>query len=89
MQDAVPPGTALREMSRKIEESEGHFLDLRPLLLHEEEALAEPKQGGVASGLGRFCKCLNKKHLVHEWAKVAETMDEVGSAAKCITMHIG
>jgi len=46
MQEAVPPArTAIREMSRKVEESEGHFLELRPLLLHPKGALAEPKPG--------------------------------------------
>jgi hypothetical protein len=40
---AVPPaGTAIREMSGTMEESEGHCLSLRPLSLSWNKALPKP-----------------------------------------------
>ena len=45
MQVTVPPaGSALRELMRRIEESEGHVAEFAASLLPLEEALAAPKQ---------------------------------------------
>jgi len=46
MQEAILQNrTTIREKSSKIEESEGHFVSLRPLLLHGKEHL--PSQKGL------------------------------------------
>jgi hypothetical protein len=42
MEVAIPRGTALREMFKRSD-SEGHCFEVAASLLHEKEALAEPK----------------------------------------------
>ena len=49
MQETVPPaGTAIWELSKAMEESEGHAV-VRPLLLLREEAFLKPKGTGDAA----------------------------------------
>lgn len=43
IQNAAPPAGTARELTRRIEESEGHVTWLRPLFLHQGEALPAPK----------------------------------------------
>jgi hypothetical protein len=50
MEVAIPQGTALREMFKRSD-SEGHCFEVAASLLHEKEALAEPKAGDLCAGL--------------------------------------
>ena len=58
MQGTGPNGTAIREMSRTVEESEGHFHvpHQRPLFLFGKGALAEPKTYITCECDVAFCK---------------------------------
>ena len=57
MHETVPPaGTAIWEMSKALEESEGHTI-VRPLLLLIEEALLAPNRNRESDIPGLCNKC--------------------------------
>ena len=90
MQGTVPNGAACREMSRIVEESEGHFMSFnqRPLFLLVEEALAEPKDEVTAACDGEFCKRLQQRVLEYRVTVLAQRLRQCPPVAKCRILHI-
>ena len=65
MQHAAPPaGTAIRELSRIVEESEGHVLEVAASFVTQRTALAEPKVSNSLIPLMPICKFMKNIGLM-------------------------
>src|ERR1700722_14951903 len=84
---SVPPAGTVREVTRRIEESEGHVARVCGLLVTRVEAFAAPKLEVPVARIRGNDKSMNINDLVRTGMLGQEDPWKFEGEAKCRTMH--